>query len=310
MPKPFLTYAQQLAKLRDEKHLVIRDENRTISSLKRIGYYSLISGYKFLFRIPMQKNYKASVTFEEVEALYKYDEALRELFLHHLLHIERHIRSLLSYYFTEKNGEQQSAYLEKQNYNYVKKHAIGIERLVGELEKLTKTSQYPYIAYQRNTYCNVPLWVLVNALTFGTLSKMYFYFPSDLQSKVSKNFPNVNEKQLGQFLSVLTKFRNVCAHNERLFFFQCRDSIPNTRIHQKLGIPQKNATYQYGKNDLFSVVIAFRYLLPNDEFLVFKKNLSVLISKLLDSTEHISENELLTAMGFPTNWKNITRYKL
>ena len=59
-------------------------------------------------------------------------------------------------------------------------------------KKLTQTTQHSYIVYQRNTYHNVPLWVLVNALTFGTLSKMYFFFPFDLQSKVSKNFPSVN----------------------------------------------------------------------------------------------------------------------
>ena len=31
--------------------------------------------------------------------------------------------------------------------------------------------------------------------------------------------------------------------------------------------------YIYGKNDLFSVVITFRYLLPKTDFLLFKKQL-------------------------------------
>lgn len=197
MPKPFLTYEQQLVKLRDEKHIVIADEAGTLCKLQQVGYYSLVSGYKHLFRLPAQKIYKDGTAFEELVSLYEFDEALRELFLHYLLHIERHVRSLLSYYFTEKYGEAQSAYLLKTNYNYVRKHQQGIDRLVHELQKLTLTTQHSYIAYQQNTYHNVPLWVLVNALTFGTLSKMYFFFPFDLQSKVSKNFAHVNEKQLG-----------------------------------------------------------------------------------------------------------------
>lgn len=191
MPKPFLTYEQQLIKLRDEKHLVINDESAACCKLRQISYYSLVSGYKHLFRVPAQKIYKDGTTFEEIVSLYEFDESLRELFLRYLLHIERHIRSLLSYYFTEKYGESQTAYLTKTNYNYVRKHQQGIDRLVNELQKLTQTTQHSYIAYQRNTYHNVPLWVLVNALTFGTLSKMYFFFPFDLQSKVSKNFPSV-----------------------------------------------------------------------------------------------------------------------
>ena len=192
-----MTYEQQLIKLRDEKHIVITDETKTLCKLQQVGYYSLVSGYKHLFRIPAQKIYKNGTAFEELVSLYEFDEALRELFLHYLLHIERHIRSLLSYYFTEKYGEAQSTYLLKTNYNYVRKHQQGIDRLVYELQKLTLTTQHSYIAYQRNTYHNVPLWVLVNALTFGTLSKMYFFFPLGLQSKVSKNFAHVNEKQLG-----------------------------------------------------------------------------------------------------------------
>ena len=141
----------------------------------------------------------------------------------------------------------QSTYLLKTNYNYVRKHQQGIDRLVYELQKLTLTTQHSYIAYQRNTYHNVPLWVLVNALTFGTLSKMYFFFPLGLQSKVSKNFAHVNEKQLGQFLTVMTKFRNVCAHNERLFSYRSKDAIPDMALHSKLGIPKERSLYQCGK---------------------------------------------------------------
>lgn len=310
MPKPFLTYEQQLVKLRDEKHIVIADEAGTLCKLQQVGYYSLVSGYKHLFRLPAQKIYKDGTAFEELVSLYEFDEALRELFLHYLLHIERHVRSLLAYYFTEKYGEAQSAYLLKTNYNYVRKHQQGIDRLVHELQKLTLTTQHSYIAYQQNTYHNVPLWVLVNALTFGTLSKMYFFFPFDLQSKVSKNFAHVNEKQLGQFLAVMTKFRNVCAHNERLFSYRSKDAIPDMELHAKLGIPKGRGLYQCGKNDLFAVVIAFRYLLPKQEFLVFKRALTTQIDNFLKSTTHISEEELLHAMGFPANWKKISLYRI
>ena len=310
MPKPFLTYEQQFIKLRDEKHIVITDETETLCKLQQVGYYSLVSGYKHLFRIPAQKVYKNGTAFEELVSLYEFDEALRELFLHYLLHIERHIRSLLSYYFTEKYGEAQSTYLLKTNYNYVRKHQQGIDRLVYELQKLTLTTQHSYIAYQRNTYHNVPLWVLVNALTFGTLSKMYFFFPFDLQSKVSKNFAHVNEKQLGQFLTVMTKFRNVCAHNERLFSYRSKDAIPDMELHSKLSISKERSLYQCGKSDLFAVVIAFRYLLPKQEFLEFKRALTKQIDRFLKSTPHISEEELLRAMGFPANWKKISLYRI
>ena len=45
-------------------------------------------------------------------------------------------------------------------------------------------------------------------------------------------------------------------------------------LHVKLGIPKERGLYQCGKNDLFAVVIAFRYLLSKQEFLEFKRVLT------------------------------------
>ena len=116
-------------------------------------------------------------------------------------------------------GESQGAYLRKTNYNYIRKHHQGINRLVEDLQEMTQTTQRPYIEYQRNTYHNVPLWVLINSLTFGTLSKMYAFFPSDLQSKVSKNFVHVNEKEFDLFFIVFCVFFFFCGGGVVFFFF-------------------------------------------------------------------------------------------
>ena len=61
---------------------------------------------------------------------------------------------------------------------------------------------------------------------------------------------------------------------------------------------------------MFAVVIAFRYLLPRKDFLEFKRKLIKEIDRVSREGEHISETELLDKMGFPENWKNITRYHL
>ena len=139
--------------------------------------------------------------------------------------------------------------------------------MISTLQRAVNTTDYVYINYYRSNYNNIPLWVLSNVLTFGNLSKMYKVFPQSLRSKVCKNFGSINQKQLEQFLSVLTKFRTVCAHGERLFTYRTIDNISNLPLHQKLQIPRQGIQYLYGKNDLFAVVIAFRYLLPRKDFL-------------------------------------------
>ena len=95
MPKPFMTYDQQIAMLK-EKQLIIPDDAKAKEELRRVGYYALITGYKELFKNPTTRNYRDGTTLDDIVALYHFDEHLRELTLHYLLQVERHIRSLLS----------------------------------------------------------------------------------------------------------------------------------------------------------------------------------------------------------------------
>lgn len=311
MAKPFLTYSQQIEKLRDEKELLISDVAYAETMLRQNSYFALVTGYKHLLKDKTSGKYKRGVRFEDIVALYQFDEGLRELFLKYLCQIERHIRSLLSYYFCETYGEAQSEYLNVTNYQYSAENVDKVNRLVG---KLTRTiteqdNQYEYIRHYVNKNHNVPLWVLLNAVTFGTLSKMYMLLQQSVQIKISQNFVSLNEKQLEKILSILSKYRNVCAHNERLFSHRVRESIPDLLLHEKLGIAKKGAQYIYGKSDLFSVVISMRYLLPGEDFLDFKKKLVALIETFRNCSSAIPEAELLKSMGFPQNWKHITAFR-
>ena len=232
------------------------------------------------------------------------------MFLKYILHIERHIKSMFSYHFCEKYGKQQTMYLDINNYNHTKRNHNALIHLTYSLQKvISLPSKYAYIEHSANAYHNVPLWVATNALTFGQISKMYQYATTDIRTKISKNFPNVTEKQLHQFINIIGKCRNVCAHGERLFSFKVNETIPDTRLHQKLQIKRQNNQYIYGKQDLFAVVIALRYLISNDEFKQFKTNLSKLIKTVLKQCPHLTEEQLLDNMGFPANWKKISRYK-
>ena len=306
-PKKFSTFNEQIELLKSEKHLIIVDEMYAKDILMRIGYFPLFGGYKHLFRIPLTKKYKEGTTFDEIVVLYEFDSNLRELFFKYLLQIERHMRSLMSYYFSEKYGEAQAAYMNPNNYNNSRRNYKIISRLVSTLQRAVNSTDYNYINYYRSTYNNIPLWGLSNILTFGNLSKMYKVFPQSLQSKICKNFGCINQRQMEQFLSVLTKFRNVCAHGERLFTYRTIDNISDLPLHQRMAIPKQGIQYLYGKNDLFAVVITFRYLLSKEDFTIFKRKLTTEITNVTKKLVHITENELLEHMGFPQNWKNISR---
>lgn len=50
LSKTFLTYQQQLHILEHDKQLVIPDQDYAKKTLEEISYYSLIGGYKSLFK--------------------------------------------------------------------------------------------------------------------------------------------------------------------------------------------------------------------------------------------------------------------
>lgn len=51
----FLTLDQQIDFLINDKGLIIDDHDVAINALQQLGYFSLINGYKDLFRIPLTK---------------------------------------------------------------------------------------------------------------------------------------------------------------------------------------------------------------------------------------------------------------
>ena len=99
-----------------------------------------------------------------------------------------------------------------------------------------KDTSHEYLAYYRRAYKNVPLWVAVNAMTFGQTSKMLTALRDSEKAKIAKRFGVGNPKELSSFIRALALYRNVCAHGERLFSHRCHVEIPDTALHAKLGI--------------------------------------------------------------------------
>lgn len=283
-----------------------------METLKNIGYFPVIGGYKTPFINPMTRVYQNGTTFEDVLALYSFDRELRDTFFRSLCEIEIHIRQLISYYFCNRHGVMQDAYLSSSNFDCSSKSKkTSVNKLINILSfHAIKNKEHKYLIHQRNHHGNVPLWVTMKALTFGQTSKFYSVLKFPMKSDICQEFTNIDAATLGNYLEKLCLIRNVCAHNERLYSFHFDKDFPNTSLHQKLHIPMNGEQYIYGKNDLFSTVIALRYLLPSESFSSFKKELTKCVNHYLHTSTRICRSSLYNFMGFPENWENITQYKL
>ena len=302
--KQFLTYDQQITFLEEKKGLVISDREYAKKILFKIGYFPLINGYKEVFKESSNDQFKKGTTFEDIYELYRFDNDLRNIFLKYILVAERNIKSSLSYHFCKEYGDLQSNYLDAKNYDYTGKKTKVINKMLKIMSgQLRLDSDYVYIQHYMTIYQYVPLWVLMNVLTIGQLSKMYASQKGRIQIRVCQDFGPLKVNEMGKMLAVMTKFRNVCAHNDRLYDFRTKDALMDRQIYERLQIPKEKGRYKYGKNDLYAQVIILKLLLSEEDFRVFFHDIKACLKK------HPIHEEIFEKMGFPENWEKIAKIK-
>lgn len=302
--KRFLTYDEQISFLSEQKQLIIEDQEYAKRILFQTGYFALVNGYKRIFKNSQTNKFQVGVRFEDVYGMYCFDRNLRSILLKYILICEQTIKSSLSYHFCQIYGEDQKAYLNPINYLQSENHSRIIKKLIQKMSaQLNENSSYYYIRHYVKRYQSVPFWVLVNTLTLGQVSKMYSCQKSRVKIQICKDFGEIRENELERMLSIMTKFRNVCAHNDRLFNFKTQDALPDLLIHQMLQIPRRLGRYCCGKEDLFAQVIILKMLLQEEDFEWFYTELKQCFQR------HSVYETILYQMGFPENWKEIANIK-
>lgn len=315
--KEFKTIDEQLDLLKS-RNMTFNDEENAKKILLNNNYYNIINGYKDLFLdINNKNNYKIGTTFEEVYSLYDFDRQLRNIFLEYILKIENSMRALIAYYFSQVYGNDN--YLKLDNFETFNKTNIKpenkqkqvkhIQNLLGNVNKnIANNVNNKYIGHYITTYGFIPLWVLVNILSFGDICNFYKLMKQKERIQVSKSF-NIAEFDLTSFLNILSKTRNLCAHGERLYNYEfpAFTSINDTRYHSTLNLPQKNQRYTIGKNDLYAVVIVLKLLLNEEDYKKFHSKLFSRIMSIQSKLKTITLTDVLNAMNFPNNWHDILK---
>lgn len=297
--KQFLNYQDQIVKLRS-KGLIVSDEVKAIEKLKQTSYFALINGYKKAFK-SNNGNYIIGTRFEHIVSLYDFDIKLSELFLKNILIFERGIKSHISYYFSEKYPNSYHDYLNVLNYDYADdSKRIEINNFICILYSIYNRDQsQEYMKhYMKKHNKEVPLWVLVKVMTFGNISKMYSLLQQKQQDDIASEY-KLKNSQLSSILSFLTYFRNVCAHNERLYNYHTRMEIPQD-LFSGVGI-----TTNSPRNNLFSVAVCFRNVLPKENFNEFIIDLTKIIDSFSLDGCPVTGDDILCEMGFAKNWKHI-----
>ena len=120
--KEFKTYIDQIGIL-TSRGLNIQDDDQAIRILGDENYYNVINGYKLLFVDGRDKDgndvFRAHTDFMEIYVLFQFDTAMRNSCLQKILEVERHVKSMIAYEFSQKYGYRHTDYLVRQNFDAV-----------------------------------------------------------------------------------------------------------------------------------------------------------------------------------------------
>ncbi len=310
--KPFKTYEEQLQILKD-RGLTVTTEN--IYDLENENYYNIINGYKDLFlkrkansnEFLIPETYIENAYFNEIFSLYKLDRRLRNTIIEYLLVFETHLKSRIAYHFSNKYNDPHS-YLYFKNYAYEENSETVLKTVATLSNVMTKTNKQPIAHYIEN-HNGVPFWVLMNYLTIGNVSYLFQILDEDIKKEIAKSYSNKFSREYGLGINIQHKdiegivkqvnfFRNVCAHEERLYDFKIKKQINSKNLianyNSISNICIKNDNLQ---SKLFDMLVFLIFFLNKRDYENMIKEIDNHIDYYLKDINTITKSNIYDKMG-------------
>nr|VZR98316.1 hypothetical protein MF5295_00721 [Mycoplasma feriruminatoris] len=306
-PKEFKTFEEQIEILKS-RGLVITDEQEAIEILKKENYYNIVNGYKELFLKKSSNNeedrFIENTNFNELYSLFLFDRELRTIILKYILIFERDFKTTIAYNFSKKYNKDNriDSYLYPENY---RDDYIDVLDFISVINKtiVAKNKKTEYIKHYIKEYGHVPLWVVVNVLSFGNMVYMFRLLKDDDRNNIMLLYVNrfieqnnretklwFRDDSFISLLKVLNIVRNICAHEERMY---------NKRFY-RIATKDVSELLGYSIYDDSKLIIVFMFLklvLTSEHFYLFKNEIIKLFRKFSDKFTTVLFNEILDEMG-------------
>ena len=305
MKKEFKTLSEQIEILKS-KGLVIDNPEYAKEVLMRENYFFL-NGYRHLFmRSSVDKRYIEGTTFEELYSLFLFDRAFRNILFKNILVIENNIKSIISYQLSLKYGYREKDYLTPKNFTTNKEKTKQVNDILRKMKRQINinATQHSATMHYVNNYGYIPLWVLVKVLSFGIVGELYSILKKEDQIGIAEIY-KIDVDVLINYLTILSNYRNLCAHEDIVFENKTQRKIEDNRFHKELKIPIMDDEYIYGKEDSFALIIILKQMLSHDEFSNLIEEINHILENLSLNLHTISIDKVLDRMGFPKNYYDI-----
>ena len=295
--KEHKTFDEQLQLLKD-RNLIISNDTYALAKLQHINYYRL-SAYFLPFQYPKKSENKnkflPNTTFEDIINLYYFDTDLRKIIFEAIEIIEIYLRTQISYYHSKNYGA--FGYLNIDSLRVNKQTTF--DELQQDILKEKNRSKEVFIKHLKNKYntTDLPIWCVVEIISFGSLSKLFMLLQEDEQNNVISSMGGINKVVFFKWFKALSSIRNICAHHSRLW---------NRTLGVSFEVPRNNDKFEQfsqSKNKIFFALSVMVYILNSideNEF-DFKNKVKQLFLKYPNINKK--------AMGFIDDWEDLEIWK-
>lgn len=289
--KNFLTYNQQMKKLRNDKNIDCHDSKHK-KILIRAGYFNIINGYKNPFTRGTDANgnhiYLPDTSIEQLYEVKKFDDTLRLFLLKYITHVEEEVRTLTGYKFDQCNNNGKISWYDTNAYSSTKQLQERMRAISSAYSELS-SSQLDYVKFYMKNHSQIPTWIMIKVVNFSTFIDVLECSKTDVTHSICKLYDMLDTRGLPNIklligsLHWLRKVRNSCAHNERIYCIhqsQNQHRRNTGRIIENY-ISSMRPTYARETDKrIFDLLIYFKYYLPNNEYIKMMSELQTMLAKL------------------------------
>lgn len=290
--KPPLTFAQQVALLQS-RGLTIADTAAAESYLSQINYYRF-SAYCPPFETARHK-FRPGVTFGQVQALYEFDRQLRVVIYEALETAENITRTAMAYHLAHRYSDP---FMHENPGNFYPgfNHREWLDKVHAEAVRSHET----FIEHYKNDYTGfpaLPIWMAVEIMAFGSLSKLFAGLVRDDQIAIAKKF-GIHSSVLVSWLHTMAYVRNICAHHSRLW---------NRELAIAMLLPKNAAWRSVNSRRIGAVIFALNNVIPKTSTAETTADWRKKAESVF--AVHPPPPNFYQSVGLPENWKEDPLWK-
>ena len=240
--KPFLTYEEQLKKLKEDYNLSVTDGNIELELLSTLSYYDLINGYKDCF---MENNkFIEDRTLIDIFIFNIIDKKFQNILLHYSIYVENIFKTKLAYYIAKNKGIHYSEYLDENKYHSpTPDRKTKLSTVIGNFTKVHFDSKDTPTVFYRKKHNHIPPWILFKNVTFNNAIDLYSFLKRDEKLEIISEYFLINNKNITDderlelfknMIIITRKFRNKIAHNYKVIGVNLEKASLNTSILKQI----------------------------------------------------------------------------